>query len=38
MPVSLHILTGHGYHKDTVFGSKPKGVEPTGAASTLSSW
>ena len=28
MPVHLHILTGHGYHKQTVFGNKRSGVEP----------
>jgi uncharacterized protein len=27
MPVHLHILTGHGYHKETVFGDKRTGVE-----------
>ena len=27
MPVHLHILTGHGYHKETVFGNKRTGVE-----------
>ena len=27
MPVHLHILTGHGYHKETVFGKRPGGVE-----------
>jgi predicted TIM-barrel fold metal-dependent hydrolase len=28
MPVNLHILTGHGYHKETVFGkNRRKGVE-----------
>ncbi|HUR70683.1 MAG TPA: amidohydrolase family protein [Candidatus Limnocylindrales bacterium] len=27
MPVHLHILTGHGYHKTTVFGNKRTGVE-----------
>ena len=27
MPVNLHILTGHGYHKETVFGNKRTGVE-----------
>src|SRR5438128_1526534 len=27
MPVNLHILTGHGYHKETVFGKKRMGVE-----------
>lgn len=27
MPVHLHILTGHGYHKETVFGNKRKGEE-----------
>jgi predicted TIM-barrel fold metal-dependent hydrolase len=27
MPVHLHILTGHGYHKQTVFGNKRTGVE-----------
>jgi predicted TIM-barrel fold metal-dependent hydrolase len=27
MPVNLHILTGHGYHKETVFGKKRTGVE-----------
>ena len=28
MPVNLHILTGHGYHKETVFGKKKRtGVE-----------
>jgi predicted TIM-barrel fold metal-dependent hydrolase len=26
-PVNLHILTGHGYHKETVFGKKRTGVE-----------
>jgi uncharacterized protein len=25
--VNLHILTGHGYHKETVFGNKRTGVE-----------
>jgi predicted TIM-barrel fold metal-dependent hydrolase len=27
MPVNLHILTGHGYHKETVFGNRKSGVE-----------
>ena len=27
IPVHLHILTGHGYHKQTVFGNKRTGVE-----------
>jgi predicted TIM-barrel fold metal-dependent hydrolase len=27
MPVHLHILTGHGYHKETVFGNRRAGVE-----------
>jgi predicted TIM-barrel fold metal-dependent hydrolase len=27
LPVNLHILTGHGYHKETVFGNKRTGVE-----------
>jgi uncharacterized protein len=27
LPVHLHILTGHGYHKETVFGNKRAGVE-----------
>jgi predicted TIM-barrel fold metal-dependent hydrolase len=27
MPVHLHILTGHGYHKKTVFGNDRQGVE-----------
>ena len=27
MPVHLHILTGHGYHKTTVFGNTRMGVE-----------
>jgi hypothetical protein len=27
LPVNLHILTGHGYHKETVFGKKRTGVE-----------
>jgi len=27
MPVHLHILTGHGYHKETVFGNKRTGEE-----------
>ncbi len=27
MPVHLHILTGHGYHKETVFGNKRTGPE-----------
>ena len=27
MPVHLHILTGHGYHKESVFGNKRTGVE-----------
>ena len=27
MPVNLHILTGHGYHKQTVFGNNRQGVE-----------
>ena len=27
IPVHLHILTGHGYHKESVFGNKRTGVE-----------
>jgi predicted TIM-barrel fold metal-dependent hydrolase len=27
IPVHLHILTGHGYHKTTVFGNKRTGIE-----------
>ena len=27
MPVHLHILTGYGYHRETVFGNKPRSVE-----------
>jgi predicted TIM-barrel fold metal-dependent hydrolase len=27
LPVHLHILTGHGYHKESVFGNKRTGVE-----------
>ena len=27
MPVNLHILTGHGYHKETVFKNRSGGVE-----------
>lgn len=27
LPVHLHILTGHGYHKATVFGNKRTGIE-----------
>ena len=27
LPVHLHILTGHGYHKETVFGNKRMGPE-----------
>jgi predicted TIM-barrel fold metal-dependent hydrolase len=27
LPVHLHILTGHGYHKETVFGNKRTGPE-----------
>jgi predicted TIM-barrel fold metal-dependent hydrolase len=27
LPVNLHILTGHGYHKESVFGNKRTGVE-----------
>jgi len=27
IPVHLHILTGHGYHKTTVFGNKRTGVD-----------
>ncbi len=27
LPVHFHILTGHGYHKETVFGNRRTGVE-----------
>ena len=37
MPVHLHILTGHGYHKETVFGNKRRAPRPIAAASISSS-
>ena len=32
IPVHLHILTGHGYHKTTVFGNKRTASKPIAAA------